>query len=137
MKYMMIVKLNRNSQNGRNYDTGMPPDARLTEAMGKIRERMIKAGELLDTGGLLPFAQGATIRVAGGKMAVTDGPFIESKEVIGGFAILQAKSKEEAIKMGQEFMKLHIDILGPSFEAEMEVRQMYDSPMCGQQGENS
>jgi len=57
---------------------------------------------------------------------VTDGPFIESKEVIGGYAILRAKSKEEALKMGQDFMQLHVDILGASYEGELEIRQMFD-----------
>ena len=61
---------------------------------------------------------------------MTDGPFIESKEVIGGYGILQAKSKEEAIEMGKAFMKLHMDILGPSYEGMLEIREMFDSADC-------
>jgi len=69
--------------------------------MGKLMEKSMKSGAMVDTGGLLPFAKGAAIRAAGGKLTVTDGPFIESKEVIGGYAILRANSKAEAIKMGE------------------------------------
>ncbi len=126
MKYMMMVKLDAKSEAGRKYEAGTPPDARLEAAMGKLIGEMIKAGVLADTGGLLPMSKGAHIRAAGGKLTMTDGPFIESKEVIGGYAILRAKSKEEALKMGEDFMKLHVDILGPSYESELEIRQMFD-----------
>jgi hypothetical protein len=126
MKYMMIVKLDGKNEAGRNYEAGMPPDPKLEAAMGKLMEKLMKSGAMIDTGGLLPVAKGAAIRAAGGKLTVTDGPFIEAKEVIGGYAILRANSKAEAIKMGEEFMKLHVDILGPSFEGELEVRQMFD-----------
>ena len=126
MKYMMMVKLDGKSEAGRKYDVGMPPPAELEAAMGKLIGEMAKAGVLVDTGGLLPMSKGARIRAAGGKLTVTDGPFIESKEVIGGYAILRAKSKEEALKMGEDFMKLHVDILGASYEGELEIRQMFD-----------
>jgi hypothetical protein len=105
MRYMMIIKLNGNSETGRNYETGKPPSPELLAAMGKLREEM--PGALLDTGELLPAVKGARIKAAGGRLTMTDGPFIESKEVIGGYAILQAKSKEEALKMGENYMKLH------------------------------
>lgn len=131
MKYMMMVKLNGNSKAGRDYETGAPPDPKLMAAVMKHAQEQAKAGVLLDTGGLLPSAKGAQIRAAGGKLTVTDGPFAESKELLGGYAILRAKSKEEAIQMGKAFMKLHVDILGPSYEAELEIRQMHDSMDCG------
>ena len=131
MKYMMIVKLEGKTEAGRNYEAGMPPNPKLSAAMEKLMEKSMKSGAMVDTGGLLPCAKGAAIRAAGGKLTVTDGPFIESKEVIGGYAILRANSKAEAIKMGEEFMKLHVDILGPSFEAELEIRQMFDPADCG------
>jgi hypothetical protein len=131
MKYMMLVKLDGNSEAGRIYEAGMPPDRRLEAAMGKLIGEMAQSGALLDTGGLLPVAKGAQIRAVGGKLTVTDGPFIESKEVIGGYAILRAKSKEEALKMGEDFMKLHLEILGPSFKGELEIRQMFDPSDCG------
>lgn len=126
MKYMMMVKLDGKSEDCRRYQAGTPPDARLEAAMGKLIGEMIKAGVLVETGGLLPMSKGARIRAASGKLTVTDGPFIESKEVIGGYAILRAKSKEEALKMGQDFMQLHVDILGASYEGELEIRQMFD-----------
>ena len=84
MKYMIMVQLDRNSTAGKGYDTGTPPDPKLATAMGKHIEEMTKAGVLLQTGGLLPVTHGARVRAARGKLTVTDGPFIESKEVIGG-----------------------------------------------------
>lgn len=134
MKYMMMVKTDRNSETGRNYETGVPPDPKLMAAIGKHAEEMIKAGVLLETGGLLPISKGARVRAAGGKLAVTDGPFIESKELIGGYGILQARSKEEAIELGKNFMKIHVDVLGPSYEGELEIRQMFDPSDCGPEG---
>jgi hypothetical protein len=126
MKYMMMVKLDEKSETARNYEAGVPPNADLEAAMGKLIEQMTRAGVLLDTGGLLPASKGARIRATGGKLVVTDGPFIESKEVVGGYAIIRAKSKEEAVEMGRDFMKLHLDILGAAYEGELEVRQMFD-----------
>ena len=79
--------------------------------MGKFIEEMAKAGVLLATEGCLPSSKGARVRLAGGKLSVTDGPFAEAKELIGGYAIAQVKSKEEAVQMGHDFMKLHGDIL--------------------------
>jgi hypothetical protein len=78
-------------------------------------------------GGLLPSSKGARVRVGGGKLTVTDGPFGEAKELIGGYAIFRVKSREEAIELGKGFMKLHADVLGPSYEGELEIRQMADS----------
>ena len=60
-----------------------------------------------------------------------DGPFIESKEVIGGYAILRAGSLAEAIKMGEEFLQIHLDVLGPEYETDLEVREMSEAPECG------
>jgi hypothetical protein len=124
MKYMMMVK------GDKNYENGAPPDPRLMMAIGKHSEEMIKAGVLLETGGLLPSSQGARVRAARGRLTVSDGPFVESKELIGGFAILQANSKEEAIKLGSDFMKIHVDVLGPAYEGELEIRQMADGCGC-------
>jgi hypothetical protein len=133
MKYLMMVKLSTNSEAGRNYQAGLPPEPKLEAAIGKLIEKMAKSGTLLDTAGLLPEAKGAKIRASRGKLTVADGPFIESKEVIGGYAILRANSKQEALKMGTDFMQLHIDILGASFEGELEVRQMFDPEECTEQ----
>jgi hypothetical protein len=124
---MMIVKMSRDSETGRNYEAGLPPSPELMAAMTKVREEATKSGALLDTGGLLPHAKGARIRAAGGKLSVTDGPFIESKELIGGYAILKANSKKEAVKMGEDFMQLHVNVLGPSYAAELEIREMSEA----------
>lgn len=126
MKYIAMVMLDRSAEAARNYEAGMPPDPKLEAAMGNYMQEMTQSGVLLEAAGLLPLAQGARVRAAGGKLTVTDGPFIESKEVVGGYAILRAKSKEEAIDLGKSFMKLHLDALGPSYEGAVEVRQMFD-----------
>jgi hypothetical protein len=128
MKYMMIVKADK------NYEAGAQPDPRLMAAIGKHAEEMGKAGILLEMGGLLPSFAGARVRASGGKLIVTDGPFAETKELIGGYAILKAGSKAEAIKLGKDFMQIHVDILGPSYEGELEIRQLFDSAGCAPQG---
>jgi len=126
MKYLMMVKLDGNSEDARKYAAGAPPPAALQEAIGKLIEKMLQSGVLVGTGGLRPFADGARIQASGGKLSVTDGPYIESKEVIGGYAIIQAQSKKEALQWGEEFMQIHIDILGPTYVGELEIRQMAD-----------
>ena len=124
MKYMMMVKADT------DYEAGKPPDPRLIAAIGQHAQEMSKAGVLLETGGLLPSAMGARVRAARGKLSVTDGPFIESKELIGGYAILQAKSRAEAIELGKAFMQIHVDVLGSSYEGELEIRQLWDASEC-------
>ncbi|HUA69031.1 MAG TPA: YciI family protein [Candidatus Saccharimonadales bacterium] len=124
---MMFVKNNRDSEAGRNYETGVPPDPKLVATIGKYAEELARTGVLLETGGLLPSSSAARIRARQGQLIVTDGPFIESKEVIGGYAVLKAASKQEAIELGRAFLKIHADVLGPSYEGELEIRQMFDS----------
>ena len=121
---MMIVKLTGNSESRRNYENGAPPVPELMAAIEELRLRSTASGTMVDTGGLFPDARGARIKAAKGKLTVTDGPFTELKEVIGGYAILAVKSKQEAVEIGKDFMQIHLDILGPSYEAEMEVREM-------------
>ena len=125
MRYMMMVKADK------NYEAGTAPDPKLIAAIGEHAESMARAGVLLDTGGLRPTTHGARVSASGGKLSVTDGPFAESKELIGGYAILQAGSKEEAIELGKVFMKIHVDVLGPSYQGELEIRQMSDPSECG------
>jgi hypothetical protein len=120
MRFMTLVKADK------NYEAGAPPSPELIAAIGKLAAEMTAAGLLLDTGGLLPSSAGARVRLSGGKLTVIDGPFTEAKELIGGYAILRADSKEEAIELGKRFMKLHADILGSSYEGELEVRQLAD-----------
>jgi hypothetical protein len=99
-------------------ETNTPPSLEHMAQMGKLIEESMKAGVLLATEGCLPSALGARVRRSEGKMTVTDGPFAETKEVIGGFAILQANSKEEAIEMAKRFL----DVAG---EGECEIRQIF------------
>ena len=96
-----------------------PPSQEEMAAMGKLIEEAMKAGWLLSTEGCLPTAFGARVRRSDGKVTVTDGPFAETREVVGGFAILKADSKEEAIEMAKSF-------LGNVGEGECELRQLFD-----------
>jgi hypothetical protein len=125
MRFMLMIKADK------NYEAGLPPNPELMAAMGQLTDEGMKSGVLLDTGGLLPSSKGARIRVNGGRLTVTDGPFTETKELIGGYAIIQAASKQSAIEFASRFMKLHADILGASYEGECEVRQMFDPGDCG------
>ncbi len=102
-----------------------PPPAALMEAMGAFVERSKKEGVLVDTGGLLPSKEGVRLRLSKGKLTVTDGPFTESKEVIGGWAIFKTDSKDEAVRVATEFMEMHRKHW-PEFEGESEVRPMFD-----------
>jgi hypothetical protein len=117
---MSLVKADK------NYEAGAAPRLELVAAIGKLAKEMTDAGVLVDTAGLLPSSAGAKVRVSGGKLTVIDGPFAEAKEVIGGYAILRANSREEAIELGKRFMKHHADILGSSYEGELEIRQIAD-----------
>lgn len=98
-----------------------PPTAELIEAMNKLADREIKAGRMVDMGGLTPVAMGAQVRIADGKLSVIDGPFVEAKEVIGGYAIMEFRNKEEAVASAVEFMQLHKDFM-PDWEGTCEVR---------------
>lgn len=120
MRFITMVKA------GADYEAGAPPTPELMDAIGKLAEESARAGVLLEMGGLLPSATGARVRVSRGKLTVTDGPFSEAKELIGGYAILQVGSREEAIEHGKRFMALHAEVLGPSYEGELEIRQLAD-----------
>lgn len=106
---------------------GMPPQA-LFDAMDKYIQKSLKSGVLVDTGGLAPSAAGFRIRMTRGKLTTIDGPFTEAKEVIGGYAVINVNSRDEALKVAQEFMDLHVKHW-PAFEGESEVRQIMDLPM--------
>ncbi len=121
MKYLSII---RSSEKHRN----TPPPAALMEAMGKFVEKCRRDGSLVDTGGLLPSKDGVRLRLEKGKLTVTDGPFSEAKEVIGGWAILQGKTKEDVLRVATEFMELH-RVHWPEFDCESEVRPMFDPGM--------
>jgi hypothetical protein len=121
MKFLTFIRHSESFRNG-------PPPAALMEAMGAFVERSLKEGTLVETGGLLPSKDGVRVRLSGGELSVTDGPFTESKEVIGGWAILQVRSKAEAVRVATEFMELHRRHW-PEFEGESEVRAMFDPGM--------
>ena len=116
MKYLSFV---RTSEKYRD----VQPPAAMTEAMRKLIEKFTKEGALVDTGGLAPSREGFRIRLHQGKLTTTDGPFIETKEVIGGWAILQADSQAEILRLSTEFMDLHRQYW-PEFEGECEVRRI-------------
>jgi hypothetical protein len=107
-------------------EPGVAPPPKLMQAITAEAERARNAGTLLSTGGLLPPNTGVRVHASNGKVTVTDGPFAETKELIGGFAIMKASSRDEAVRMGKDFLQLYVDILGPSYEGEMEIRQMMD-----------
>jgi len=115
MRFLTMVK---------SREPGGPPPARLMEAIGKLGEQATRSGELVMTGGLLPSAMGARIRLSDGELAVIDGPFTEAKEIVGGFAIYEVESKEKAVEASLRFMKLHQEHW-PGWEGETEIRPMY------------
>jgi hypothetical protein len=118
MKYLTFIR------HPESYRQAAPPAA-LMEAMGKFVQKSLQDGTLVDTGGLMPSKEGALVRLSRGKITVTDGPFTETKEVIGGWAILEVGSKAEAIQIATEFMELH-RTYWPEFEGESEVRPMFE-----------
>ena len=111
MRFLSIYK---------SVERNTPPTQEEMVTMGKLIEEGMKKGWLLGTEGCLPSALGARVRKAEGKISVTDGPFTEAKEVVGGFAILQANSKQEAIELAREFLK----VVG---DGECELRQLYEA----------
>jgi len=119
MRFLMVVRADKNSE------AGIPPTPELMAGIGKLMEEMTKSGVLLDTGGLAPSSQLTRLRAGAGKLTQIDGPFPETKEMIAGYAVIEAKSKAEAIQLGSRFMKVHQDALGPAWEGESEIRQMY------------
>jgi hypothetical protein len=118
MRFMMMVKADK------DYEAGAPPSPELMAAIGKLTEDMAKTGVLVEAGGLLPSSKGARVRVSGGRLTVIDGPFTEAKELIGGYAILKANSRAEAVELGKNFMQVHADVLGPAYHGELEIRQL-------------
>lgn len=117
MRYMMIVKHAGENQ-------GLPPKE-LMDAISKLIEDDAKSGAtMLGNGGLAPTALGARVRLSAGKVSVTDGPFTEAKEIIGGYAQFELNSKQEAIESAVRFMELHRKHW-PGWEGETEIRQMF------------
>jgi len=113
MRVMLIGKATKNSE------AGVLPSPKGLEEMGKYMEELVKAGVLLEFGGLLPSSQGKRVRYSGGRWTVIDGPFTETKELIAGYSILKVNSMEEAV----EWVKR-----GPSpdQDGEVEIRKIFD-----------
>ena len=114
MRFLSIVKSAENQ--------GAPPQA-LLDAIAKLTEESLKDGSVVSTGGLGGTGTGVRVRIAKGKVTTTDGPFTEAKEVIGGFAILEAPSKREAIEATRRFLELHRKHW-PAWEGECELREL-------------
>ncbi len=120
MRYMFIV-------NGpESFAASGPPPAALHQEIERLTEEGLKSGRLASFGGLKPTADGFRVRSTKGKLVTTDGPFTESKEVIGGFVILNVASKQEALEEARKFMELH-RVHWPAWEGVVEVRPMYEA----------
>jgi hypothetical protein len=116
MKFMMIVK---------HTEKQGPPPKELMDAIAILAQEEVKSGTMLGNGGLGPTALGARVRLSGGRVTVTDGPFTEAKEIIGGYAQFELESKEAAVESAVRFMELHKKYW-PGWEGETEVRQMFE-----------
>lgn len=122
MRFMAMIKATK------DYEAGQPPNPKLMAEMGKLSEEMQKLGKFEMGGGLLPSSQGHRLSMSAGKVRVIDGPFTETKEVIGGFAILHHDSYEEAIAGARRVMQIHADC--GITELEIEIRPMFEVPPC-------
>lgn len=122
MRFLSMIRVDENS--------GQVPSEQLMTDMGKLIEDMTRKGVLIRTAGLRPTAEGARVRLRHGKLSTVDGPFTETKEVIGGFAIIEAGSMQEAIELTKQFLKIH----GDTWDIECEVRQL-DGPDFGTDGQ--
>ncbi len=121
MRYMMMIKATRDSE------AGVPPNPELVAAVGTFAQELMNSGVVVATGGLQPSSTGTRIQFLGGKRTVIDGPFSEAKELIGGFAIVEAKSKEDAFAVANRFVDLHVKF---GIDGEVEIRPMFDGAGC-------
>ena len=118
MKFLSMIRIDEK--------TGQQPSEQLMQDMGKLIEEMTREGKLVSTAGLRPTKEGKRVRWRKGKVFVTDGPFTETKEVIGGYAVLDAGSMQEAVELTKRFLAVH----GTEWDIECELRQM-EGPDCG------
>ncbi|HZD21321.1 MAG TPA: YciI family protein [Burkholderiales bacterium] len=121
MRFLSLIRIQEN--------TGQVPSEQLMSDMGKLIEELTRTGRLVSTAGLRPTSEGVRLRLRRGKLSTDDGPFTETKEVIGGYAILEAKSKDEAIELTRRFLKIH----GDEWDIECEVRPL-EGPQFGKDG---
>jgi hypothetical protein len=120
MQFLMLIKIANNA----DYEAGKPPPAALEAAMGQLIGEWSAAGAMVSAAGLRPPSQGARVRLGAGKVSVSDGPFTEAKEVIGGFFILEAQDKAKAVELTRRFVEVHGQVLGERFVLECEVREI-------------
>jgi len=113
MHFMMMIKATK------DYEAGIPPSPALMAGMAKLTEEGVKAGALLATGGLEPSSKGTRITYANRKHVVTDGPFAETKELIGGYAIVHAESRKEALELAHRVLEVHVNAGVAEFEIEI------------------
>jgi hypothetical protein len=118
MRFLSMIRLDER--------TAQAPSEQLMQDMGKLMEDMTRDGTLVRTAGLRPTKEGRRVRLTKGRLSTVDGPFVETKEVIGGFAILEAPSMDAAIELTKRFLRVH----GDAWEIECEVRQL-DGPEFG------
>ena len=121
MRFLSMIRVNENS--------GLVPSEQLMTDMGKLIEELSREGTLVTTAGLRPTREGKRVRQRHGKQSTTDGPFTETNEVIGGFAILEAPSMDAALELTRRFLKVH----GNEWDIECEIRQM-EGPDSGTEG---
>lgn len=116
MRFLSLIRVQEN--------TGKMPSERLMSEMGKLMTEMTSSGKLLDTAGLAPTASGKRVRLREGRISVVDGPFTETKEVVGGYAMLNAQTLDEAIALTERFVALHVE---DGWEIDCEVRQVHEA----------
>ena len=120
MQFLMLIHIENNA----DYEAGVMPPAALMDAMGELIDRWAKTGAMVSNAGLQPTSKGARVASAGGKVRISDGPFSEAKEVVGGFFILEAADKAAAVELTRQFVELHLQLLGPAFHLSCDVRQL-------------
>lgn len=120
MRFLSMIRVQEN---------GQVPSERLMTEMGKLMEELTRSGQLVRTAGLRPTSEGVRLRSRHGKFSSVDGPFVETKEVIGGYAILEAASRDEALELTRRFLEVH----GDEWDLECELRQL-DGPEFGAEG---
>ncbi len=119
MRFLSMIRIDET--------TGKVPSEQLMADMGKLIEELTRTGQLVSTAGLRPTSEGVRVKLhRGGRLTAMDGPFTETKEVIGGYAILEAPSKAEAVELTRRFLEVH----GTDWDVECEVRQL-DGPEFG------
>src|SRR5262249_53542443 len=118
MRFLSMIRLDEKA--------GKKPSEQLMNDMGQLIEQMTREGTLVRTAGLRPTAEGVRVRLRRGQLSTVDGPFSETKEVIGGYAVLEAPSMKEAVELTKRFLKIH----GDEWDLECEVRPL-DGPEFG------